>query len=97
MKIVRSATSATLALTAALALAACTPPHQNDSDQPFKDNQTGVASHSAENSSSTATSSEEAHASNGNTKTNTEETSHLVEPLAPTVGTPSVVTEAPVR
>ena len=44
MKIVRTAASATLALTTALALAACTPPHENDSDQPFQDNQTGVSS-----------------------------------------------------
>ena len=52
MKIARSAATATLALTAALALAACTPPHENDSDQSFQDNQSGVSSHSAENTSS---------------------------------------------
>ena len=58
MKNLRTAASASLALTAALALSACTPPHQNDSDQPFKDNQTGQSSPSLEiESSETAESS----------------------------------------
>ena len=58
MKNLRTAATASIALTAALALSACTPPNQNDSDQPFKDNQSGQVSPSLEiGSSETAESS----------------------------------------
>lgn len=64
MKIVRTAATATLALTTAVALAACTPPHENDSDQPFQDNQTGVSSPAIQGgeSSSSSEASESADA-----------------------------------
>ena len=43
MKNARLAGAAAVALTAALTLSACLPPHQNDSDQPFENNQTGLS------------------------------------------------------
>lgn len=66
MKNLRTAATASIALTAALALSACTPPHQNDSDQPFKDNQSGQSSPSLDiESSETAESSASEQDANG--------------------------------
>ena len=66
MKNLRTAATASIALTAALALSACTPPHQNDSDKPFKDNQSGQSSPSLDiESSETAESSASEQGANG--------------------------------
>lgn len=72
MKTIRSAASAALALTAALALAACTPPNENDSDQPFEDNQTGVSSPSLPEGSPASESESATESSDGATVTESE-------------------------
>ncbi|WP_288813804.1 hypothetical protein [uncultured Corynebacterium sp.] len=93
MKNARLAGAAAVALTAALTLSACLPPHQNDSDQPFENNQTGLSTPVLDDGTGETTGSSAANETAGETANPTAATT--ADPAAGATATETGVTDAP--